>query len=752
MFTVVFIQLKVVYAQEKPQTIQLLIEETSSPLSYAYFMYGKEKGTANEQGIISLIYQQGARLTISHVEIGRKTYSDPSVKQFLELGTVRISAEIIHLQPVIIVAIHPQEQGLTLNDQDKLSHDAGATLDQLTEISTIKKGGNYGFDPVLRGFKYDQLNLVIDGVQTASAACPNRMDPPASQIPLNQIEKVEILKGPYVLRYGPSFGGVINFISSSSTFSQKPETSGRFTTGHYHNGETVKLEGRIKTSRPNYAMSIYGSWAQGQDYKDGSGNQVPAGFKKSSLGMNGALKLNNNNRAEISVSRNFARDVTFAGLPMDLQSDDTWLLKLAHIADYQGNVKNWSTSAYATFVDHYMDNLDKKIEPRMVNAKTPATTTTYGGKSEITLDLKHGWTYLGIDSRTEEASGTRSREFLMGPNAGKTVFDNAWQKSRITRNGLFFEYHYHPNQYHLIASGRLDKVDASPQNAATEYLTIYGNGKSTQVNPSFSVGVNRDLGQSFNMGLWLGRGQRSGNISEKFINFFPIGLDPYELVGNPYLKPEINHQADLNFNIKKDDFKISLNFFGSWLKDFITSEINSQLNPRLPSSPGVRQFINLDRARLMGFECTWMQKWLPNIGHQLDMAYTYGKNITTDQPLPEIPPMDIKFKIYGSIAGNRITPELSIRHALRQKRISSSFGESATEAFTLANFHTSVTVSKNMKISGGVDNIFNKTYHEHLNRMISNREMPINAPGRNFYINLNILFLPKQSQEQGAYR
>ena len=41
--------------------------------------------------------------------------------------------------------------------------------------------------------KYDQLNIVLNGAQCATAACPNRMDPPTSQLAPNTIEKVEIV-------------------------------------------------------------------------------------------------------------------------------------------------------------------------------------------------------------------------------------------------------------------------------------------------------------------------------------------------------------------------------------------------------------------------------------------------------------------------------------------------------------------------------------------------------------------------------
>ena len=51
---------------------------------------------------------------------------------------------------------------LTPENSERLSHDAGLFLTQLPEIGAIKRAGQYGLDPVLRGFKNEQLNITID--------------------------------------------------------------------------------------------------------------------------------------------------------------------------------------------------------------------------------------------------------------------------------------------------------------------------------------------------------------------------------------------------------------------------------------------------------------------------------------------------------------------------------------------------------------------------------------------------------------
>jgi iron complex outermembrane recepter protein len=147
----------------------------------------------------------------------------------------------------------------------------------------------------MRGFKYEQLNVVVDGLQSANAACPNRMDPPTSQIVLNRIKQIEILKGPHALRYGIGLGGTINFIQESPNFNPSPGAYGRLSSMYESNGQVFRNEGRVGFSGQNHDIGILGSWSQGSDYSDGNGAVVPAEFRRGTIGLYSDFKLNASN-------------------------------------------------------------------------------------------------------------------------------------------------------------------------------------------------------------------------------------------------------------------------------------------------------------------------------------------------------------------------------------------------------------------------------------------------------------------------
>ncbi|MCT4663763.1 MAG: TonB-dependent receptor [Flavobacteriales bacterium] len=726
-------------AAQDLKSLTLQDSETGNIITQATFEYGNQKGISDENGRFKINFDTKTLLQISHVVYGVNEYQPKEVKVFLEKGIILLTAKQENLYPVTVLSLRPKarkHEVLKLQSVDKLAFDGAEILKKSAVISGIKKSGSYGFDPVFRGFKYDQINIVTQGCQTASAACPNRMDPPTSQMSPNMIDRVEILKGPYALRFGTGLGATINYITKKGQFTPEMKWNGRASLGYQSNGNGLRSEISTGFSTKNIHLNFFGAFSKGDDYTDGRGEEVRSGYQRASYGLKGDFKLSSAHEIGLLASNNRASDVDFVALPMDLRSDDTWMLNLEHRWAFSGRkLQNWKTNIYASLVDHLMDNHGNITKMSMVKAHTDAHTKNIGFRTEGTWKTTNGKWFGGADTRWENIAGTRFREMLMGPKKGKIMKDNVWQNGSILRSAIFVEYQGKQDVWEYVLSSRLAFNQSDANELAASFKNRFPEGvKEKQINPNISLGVHYSLNDYSKFSLWMAHVQRSGSITERFINSFPVGNDPYELVGNPIIKPEKNKQIDFGYEYQTEKTAIGATIYASYLSDYISSIIDPKLKPVMKMSPGVRVFSNIDQALRTGFEIQWKQALMENVHQEIQLAYTYGKDVNTDEALPEIAPLDMRYQLGAELMKGKIIPSLELRYVADQKRIATAFGETKTPSFFLMNLAVEYLPFKNARLKLGVDNLFNTAYYEHLNRSVrGTNNLSIYDMGRNIH-------------------
>ena len=104
-------------------------------------------------------------------------------------------------------------------------------------------------------------------------ACPNRMDPITTHVIPEEIEKIEIIKGPYTVRYGATFGGIVNMVT------QIPDASdyglhGSVHAGYESNGASLVSMARLQQATKTYDIVGNVGFRDFGDYEDGDGNEV----------------------------------------------------------------------------------------------------------------------------------------------------------------------------------------------------------------------------------------------------------------------------------------------------------------------------------------------------------------------------------------------------------------------------------------------------------------------------------------------
>ena len=528
-------------------------------------------------------------------------------------------------------------------------------FNNINGFSVIKRG-NYAIDPSFRGSKYEQLNVQYDGGTKAMHACPNRMDPITTHIIPEEIEKIEIIKGPYSMRYGATFGGIINMVSKKINYLENG-FHGKFSTSFESNGNSLVNMLQLQYTEDRYdAVGNFGYRNFG-NYQDGSKAEIPSSFLSTDYGVKMGFNISDYERVQFHWRQSFGRNVLHAGLPMDTDYDNSSILSLDYKkSNLKGILKNISGKAYYSYVDHLMTNRKRPSFMR-TEASSSVDANTVGGKFELNwqpfenLDI-----FTGIDAILVSRDGTRRRVIkIMKGNplpTPKEFNDKVWQDSYVNDYGVFTELKWLFAEKTLLTAGlRYDLVVSDIQDPEADFAVMYDLKKRMENNISATISMKRVLSKKLTLEAAFGRGVRSANMIERFINHFNVGQDPFEYIGNPDLKAEVNNQFEVGFkakNNKKNSLKYSASVFYSDLNNFIVGVVDPSLKRKFmptvkPENPKV--FQNLKKAYRTGFEASFEINIFKDYFFKSEIAYVYAKNKDLEESLPLTPPFNTRLTL-----------------------------------------------------------------------------------------------------------
>jgi iron complex outermembrane receptor protein len=700
---------------------------------------------------------------------------------FSSIGFAQQIGDTIKLSPVEIVEqINrkiPYIRNVVLKSQleDYAVRDIGEVLRSFPNVSGLRKGGA-NIDPVVRGFKFSQLITLINGSIGLEGGCPNRMDPTTSHLDIDDVEQVEIIKGPYALRYGPTFGGVINLVTMQPKLGDKFEIHTKVSSGYESNWngnkEHISLYGG--TSKINFVLT--GNRLQYGDYEDGNGNTVRSSFQKYSYsGRIGFSPIKKHQFSLLYIGSKH-RNIRFPALQMDERSDNTNIFGFGYVTNgHKGIFSGANLKASYSMVDHIMDNKYRANSDTMV-AVSDVDANTLGIRGGVDLNFKNKYfLFIGGDFQQITKDGDRTKTMIMQAASNgmiPTKIEALWNDAHIQNIGLYTEFKTSLGTYDLVGALRVDLNSAGSEKievlgtmsgGVVPVLLSNDNTGSNFTNLSFNLGATKRFGKYYSLGLSAGRGTRSPNMVERFIILLPVGYDNYDYFGNPQLKPEINNEADLTFKFKHEKLGgFEFNVFYSIVQNFILGRRipPSEQKPLSMNVLGVKQFYNAELATFTGFELGYVLPEEYKLGARVTAAYTYatlsevtkqlldptkvisqqviGEETIYHDAVAEIPPLEINVSVNYKFCKKKLIPRISTRIVLDQGHVSEAFYEPATPGFALLNLGLSYKHNDMISVSGGVNNLLDQDYYEHLNRKMIGTTAKLYEPGRVFYINLFI--------------
>jgi outer membrane receptor protein involved in Fe transport len=232
----------------------------------------------------------------------------------------------------------------------------------------------------------------------------------------------------------------------------------------------------------------------------------------------------------------------------------------------------------------------------------------------------------------------------------------------------------------------------------------------------------------------MGFAQRPPTLTERYADGMFLGLLQSgftRVIGNDQLLPEKDWQMDVGISCHYDNFRASATYFYAWIVDYATFQGDSVVNffdARLV------RYINTARATLTGFEAVGDWDWSPKFTPFAKMKYVQGQDEVINGPLPSIPPLEGTVGVRWHDSGNSPMWEFEAgeRMVTTQNRLgeililnSPTVVEERTPGFATTYVRGYYNWSKDLKLVAGIDNVFNRSYQEHLDlRLLSPTGFP----------------------------
>lgn len=646
--------------------------------------------------------------------------------------------------------------------------DVAETLANTSSTQTVRarRRSSVGFDPRIRGFYTGQIYAMHDGAYQFPAR--SDLDGVFSKIDQALIGNVQIISGPYSVRYGSGF----------AFFNVDTVPTPRYDCGwenHLRMGTHVRTNG----GQTYNTATLYGGgesvgyfanvgYRKGSDYQSGDGLYVPSSYDTLNLFSGIGFDLNDNTRSELHYTHIDQGNTEYAGQFFDV--DDLKGDAITHSL-----IHHDERSGFGYRVDSWVNNSEfngdttngskrrtdfpvlQRVDRALLQVADPANGVqnpqffgnvdgellSAGYRAGMTQKIDRDRTIgLGTDFRyvrQEIAELIDLNQFLsrgVSPSPLGT-FDGGVPAAEIIEPGLYAEYSFALRDYiHSAVGARVSFATTQADERDVDADSNFRDPFTNEINADLDVSDilyswfftnDIDLAPAWSARVGLGYAERLPNLEQRYSDGLYLAVIQNgfsRVIGNPTLSKERNWQVDAQLKFNSELIRSRLSGFHSWIVDYITYQANvidDPLDARLLRT------INTDYATLTGFEY-YCEADLSD-GWQAfgSLAYLDGRDREINQPLAGINPLEGRagFRWFDVGPRNAWGLEWGLRMVDNQDRLGTLRAappatnlvllESATPGFTTSYLRAFCRPTDNVNITAGVENLFDNNYYEHLN-------------------------------------
>ena len=510
-----------------------------------------------------------------------------------------------------------------LKSGSKTVGDALKTLPDVTVSAAT--AGNANESVTMQGFGNGYVKIMIDGVSVSTDISGST---PIFQIPVENIERIEVSKGADSVLYGSdAMGGVINIITKRRT--ADPETEGAQGTKK----TKLKIGGGI-TEEFGFMPLILG-------WKNYAAGNLTVSGKHISNTLIGSFDYNPGK--EKTTNDALAGKITYyegtkkiLGFVRDtLTWNDVW-----------GSVGAYGLYTGSQQVSNYTKTgLDKGADMTYTAHRGEfGLTGKYICSEKLYIDGFLAGKLYFMDTVYNVKAGIHSSSTGTHSNSFDAESDTRahWTPNKVnditfganvdleSMSGTAFEKRKYALETALFAQDSIAFLDAKltlvPGVRFDVSPSIQGSGVLFMATPKFGIKYNPT--EMTALRLSYGMGYKIPSLKEKYWIFkhsYAPGAGNFILYGNPNLVPEKSHSFNVGVEQNvKNLFKVSAGAYFNYILDLIDSVVTDSL-----SSPQIREYRNVDKAITYGGDVSFNTE-LDRVKAKIGYAYTGAKSFDAD--------------------------------------------------------------------------------------------------------------------------
>ncbi len=497
----------------------------------------------------------------------------------------------------------------------------------------------------MRGTESDHVLVLVDGVKIGSATTGSVA---FEHLPLSQIERIEIVRGPRSSLYGSeAIGGVIQIFTRQGK-GKKPSIT---FSGGAGEDNTYQLTGGVSGTTKGTSYSLFANHLQNEGFNDCRGTDSAGcftfepdedGYENTSFSARVGQRFGDKANMEIYALRTqghteydsaFDNEADFVqqvfGLKADYVANDHWLMNI-NVGQSLDETDNFGNSAPNSFFN---------------------TTRTSGAFVNNFLFSDKDTLTVGIDYQLDEVDSS-------------TVYTG----ESLDNKGLFAEYQTQSGDTMLIAGIRKDDNEQF--------------GDHTTGN----VGLGYSLSPRTRFLVSYGTAYKAPSFNELY----------YPNFGNPNLAPEKSNSVEMGLKGRQPYYRWSLTGYHTKIDQLIATNFDAATG---------NYYANINAAKITGVDLSlnWRKK-----GWEFNTNFSWLKpeDETTGNLLPHRAETTAKVEL----AERRGPARLGISVLAQGHRYDDAANTQRLSSYGIFNANYEHNFSKNWAVRARLENILDKEY------------------------------------------